>query len=179
MNQSESNAAQLKELFSTVDLPEIPEIDFRTLTPEQIAQLLPPFGGEHPTKAILVDQETGKGYGIASGFKPGTIIINGIPFTSGSLTPETVNQAIDAFRRLGNHAEAVAAAFMRKMGIANATVHINARNPCWGNANALGCYYLLPEMLAEDTRMIVYNKEGFDFSTAWPDRLFHFVGLPD
>jgi hypothetical protein len=179
MNPSESKAAKLKELFAAVELPEIPDVDFRTLTPEQIAQLLPPYGGAHPIKAILVDRATGKGYGIASGYEPNMIIHNGIQFISGALSLETAGQASENFKRLRNHAEAIAAAFMRKMHITDATAHINGRNPCWGEASALGCYYHLPELLAEGSKMIVYNKYGADFLKAWPDRLFHFEGLSD
>ena len=46
MSQSEINAARLKELFHEVELAEIPEVDFRALTPEQIAQKqMRGFGG--------------------------------------------------------------------------------------------------------------------------------------
>jgi hypothetical protein len=41
--------------------------------------------------------------------------------------------------RLGNHVEAVAAAFMRRMGIITATLHINGRNPCWGTPDVPAC----------------------------------------
>jgi hypothetical protein len=65
------------------------------------------------------------------------------------------------------------------MGITDAVVCINGRNPCWGSARNPGCYYLLPEFLAEGSRMKVYNKYGSDFLSSWPDRKFHFTGLPD
>src|SRR5438552_949851 len=80
MTPSEREASRIRGLFQEVELPEILDVDFRTLTPEQIAQLLPPFGGEHPTKGILVDQGTGKGYGIASGIEPDKVTYNGIAF---------------------------------------------------------------------------------------------------
>src|SRR5881394_3603747 len=134
MNPSESKAAKLKELFAAVELPEIPDVDFRALTPEQIAQMLPPYGGIHATKAILVDRATGKGYGIASGWEADTVTHNGVDYRSGAVSPEVAERAGPDWERLGNHVEAVAAAFLRRTGIADATLHINGRNPCWGDS---------------------------------------------
>lgn len=53
-------------------------------------------------------------------------------------------------------------------GIIDARIVINASNPCYQGGS--GCYYRLPEMLAEGSRLDVINKNG---------RLFPFTGLPD
>ncbi len=176
---SAASAMDLKEIFKDVDLPEITGIDFSKMSHAEIAQLLPSYGGVHPLKGILIDKATGKAYGIASGWDVETLTHNGIPLKSGAISPEAAAQAGGSWTALGNHVEPVAAAFMRKMGSTEGVVYINGRNPCWGTAKAPGCYYKLPEFLAEGSQMSVYNKYGSDFISAWPARKFHFTGLPD
>ncbi len=128
-------------------------------------------------KAILIDLATGRAYGIASGWEAEMIMHNGIPFKAGALSPEIAIQAGGPWTVRGNHAEPVAAAFMRQRGITEAVVYINARNPCWGNPEGTGCYYRLPVFLAEGSKMTIYNKDGHDFIASRPDRTFHFTGL--
>ncbi len=65
---SASHAAKLAEVFRDVDLPEIQGVDFSSMSHEDIAKLLPPYAGKHPMKAILIDKQTGRAYGIASGY---------------------------------------------------------------------------------------------------------------
>jgi hypothetical protein len=98
---------------------------------------------------------------------------------AGAVTPEMAAQAAGMWNKLGNHAEPVAAAFMRKKEITDVVLYINVRNPCWGQPDGTGCYYRLAEFLAEGSRMKVYNKDGTDFSSARPERKFDFTGLPD
>ena len=105
----------LHDLFQSVELPEILGVDFSKMGHAEIAKLLPSFGGEHPAKAILIDKQTGKGYGIASGWDPDTIEHNGISFKSGAITPEVAAEAGCPWRILSNHVEPVAAAFMRRI----------------------------------------------------------------
>jgi hypothetical protein len=162
-----------------VDLPEITGIDLSSLNHQEIVNLLPTYGGRHPTKAILLDKQTGKAYGIASGWEEDTIVYNSLTFKSGAITPDVAARAGRPWVQLGNHTEAVAAAFMRKQGIIQAIVYINGSNPCWGSSTAPGCYYQLSKFLAEGSRMSVYNKFGADFVSSWPDRKFHFTGSPD
>jgi hypothetical protein len=176
---SGSRAARLAEIFKEVDLPEITGIDFGATSPEEVAMLLPSYGGKHPLKAILVDRKTGKAYGIASGWDAETVTYNGMEFKAGAVTPEMAVQAGASWEGLGHHVELVAAAFMRKEGITDAVVYINGRNPCWGRADAPGCFYKMSEFLAEGSRMIVFNKYGSNFVNSWPDRKFDFTGLPD
>jgi hypothetical protein len=176
---SAREAARLRELFKDVELPEIVGIDFSKMNHADIAALLPPFGGKHPTKAILIDRKTGKAYGIASGWEAQTLTHNGMPFRAGVISPEIAAQIGRPWTSLGNHAEPAAAAFMRRRAITDAVVYVNARNPCWGTARDPGCYYRMPTFLAEGSRMSVYNKDGSNFVDSWPDRKFHFTGLPD
>jgi hypothetical protein len=172
-------AAQLAELFRDVDLPEITGVDFGKMSHLEIANLLPPYGGKHPMKAILIDRQTGKAYGIASGWEEETVMHNGMPFKAGAVSQEAASQAGNSWTVLGNHAEPVAAAFMRKMGIRDVIVYINARNPCWGIPDGTGCFYRLAICLEEGSTMTVYNKDGHDFVSSRPDRKFHFTGLAD
>ena len=174
-----SRRAELQALFQGVDLPEVTGLDLAAMTPAEIVSLLPAYGGKHPMKGILVDRQTGKAYGLASGFEPETVTHNGIAFKSGAISPEVAARAGRSWRLLGAHLEAVAAAFMRQRGVREAVVYINGRNPCWGSSKDPGCYWRLPEFLEEEATMTLYNKEGFDYSSARPDRKFNFVGLPD
>jgi len=178
-NPSEIEAARLKGIFKEVVLPEITGVDFSTMTPQEIAKLLPSYGGDHPIKAILLDKQTGKAYGAASGWDVDTMMHNGMPFQSGIISPEAAAEAGGSWQGLGNHVEPVAAAFMRKMGITDAEVYINGRNPCWGTPDGTGCYYKLTDFLAEGSKMTVYNKYGSNVIKSRPDRLFNFVGKPD
>jgi hypothetical protein len=171
--------AMLDELFKYVDLPEIEGIDFGKRSHAEIALLLPAFGGEHPTKAILIDKKTGKANGIASGWDADIVIHEGMQFKAGAIGPEVSAQAGGAWATLGNHVEPVAAAFMRTKGIKEASLYINGRNPCWGVPDGTGCYYRLPVFLAEGSTMAVYNRLGQDFVASRPERTFHFTGLPD
>jgi hypothetical protein len=179
LNRSRAEAARLREIFSTVQLREISGVDGRSLSHEEIVQLLPPYGGEHPVKAILIDRQTGKAYGIASGWEAGTSNHHGVDFRSGAITSDMAAQAGPTWRALGNHVEPVGAAFMRKMGMTDGTLYINGRNPCWGTPDGTGCYYNMTEFLAEDSQLTVYNKYGSDSLKSRPDRLFRFRGLPD
>jgi hypothetical protein len=169
----------LKEIFKDVDLPEITGIDFSKMSHTEIAKRLPPYGGKHPMKAILIDKQTGKAYGIASGWSEETVLHNGLPLKSGAISQEAAAQAGAPWRTLGNHNEPVAAAFMRKTGIKEAVVYINGRNPCWGSPDGVGCYYRMSTFLEEGSTMIVYNWDRQDFVASRPDRKFHFLGLPD
>jgi hypothetical protein len=108
--------------FSIHHLPKIEGIDFGSMNHLEIASLLPPYGGKHPMKAILVDQSSARGYGVASGWDAEDIVYHGVPYRAGALTPETAAQAGPSWRRPGNHLEAVASAFMRQAGIAQARI---------------------------------------------------------
>ncbi len=174
-----AEAARLREVFKEVDLPEIEGVEFKTMSHADIANLLPPFGGNHPTKAILIDTKTGRAYGLASGWEAVTVNHNGIQFKSGAVTAGMAWEAAGSWKSLGNHTEAVAAAFMRKNGITDVLLYINARNPCWGTPDGTGCYYRMPELLEEGSTMKIYNKYGSNVISAWPERKFDFTGLPD
>lgn len=172
-------AAKLKEIFDDVDLPEIKDIDFSKMSHAEIASLLPACGGKHPMKAILIDTKTGKAYGLASGWEAETVTHGAIEFKAGAVSPEAAAQAGGGWTALGNHVEAVSAAFMRKRESTDGRVYINGANPCWGNARNPGCYYRMKEFLAEGSTMKVYNKHGLDFVASWPDRKFDFTGDSD
>jgi len=178
-DSSELRATRLKDLLADVDLPAITGIDCSTLSHPEIAALLPRFGGDHPMKGILIDKATGKAYGIASGWIANELSVNGITYKSGSLRPEVAAQAGRNWQELGFHVEPVAAAFMRKMSIADAAVYINGTNPCWGRPLGTGCYYRLSEFLPKGATLSVYNKYGLNHARSSPDRKFHFTGLPD
>ncbi len=169
----------LARLFNTIELTVIEGIAVSEMRPKDIADLLPPFGGKHPTKAILIDNKTGKAYGIASGWDADTVAHEHLRFTSGAIRPEMAAQAGDSWVALGNHVEAIAAAFMRKAGIDDVTLVINGRNPCWGTPDGTGCFYRMGEFLAEGSRMTVYNQFGLDFIASRRDRIFRFTGLAD
>lgn len=168
-----------ESLFNSITLPEITGVDFAKLSSVEIANLLPAFGGKHPVKAILLDKQSGRAYGIASGWDEESLVHNGIPFKAGAIGEEIARQAGDPWMMLGNHVEPVAAAFMRRIGITDAVLYINARNPCWGVPDGTGCFFLLPIFLAEGSTLIVYNKLGDDFLASQPDRKFHFVGAAE
>ncbi len=167
---------RLGRVFHEVDLPEIQGLNLQGLPHEDIARLLPSYDGEHPIKAFLLDRETGKVYGIASGWDPDTVTHNGMLFRCGAITPEAAAQAGEGWAHLGNHIEPVGAAFMRKMRITGADIYINGRNPCWGTPDGTGCHSWLPALLAEGSQMTVYNKYGSNCLRSRPDRIFDYTG---
>lgn len=176
-NQGE--AARLKVVFQEVDLPKIEGASVITLSHAEIVAMLPPYGGPHPMKGLLIDRATGQAYGIASGWEPAELTHNGMTFRAGAMSPETAARAGPNWAALGNHLEPVAAAFMRRLGIAEAVLYINGRNPCWGTPDGTGCFYHMTEFLAEGSRLAVYNKFGSESLPSRPDRKFAFTGAAD
>jgi hypothetical protein len=171
---------RLQTLFQEVDLPEIQGIDIQAMSIQQIVQLLPAYGtGGRTMTAILLDRQTGRAYGIASGWESGTVTHNGISFRSGAISQGLAACAGADWQRLGFHMEPVAAAFMRRMGIADAVVVINGSNPCYGTAQRPGCHDLMPVFLDEGSRMVVYNKWGQDHTSTNPSNRFRYIGNPD
>lgn len=59
----------------------------------------------------------------------------------------------------GYHAEAAAAATMRRDGVTDATMDIN-RLPCVPE-DTMGCEYLLPRMILKGSTLTVYRPEGY------------------
>jgi hypothetical protein len=167
VHSSEQEAARLKELFQDVNPPEITNVDLGGKTFQEIFQLLPPYGGENPVFGILVTNE-GRAYGLRSGWALIRSEHNGILFQKGNVSQRVAKSAGVVWERLGFHVEAQAAAFMRKAEITEAVLYINANNPCYDFGE--GCFFKLPIMLAEGTRLTVVNKWGNSFP---------FLGDPD
>jgi hypothetical protein len=165
---SQQVAARLRDLFRDVNPPEITGIDLRGQIPQEIIQLLPKYGGKNPVYGILVDEATGRAYGLRSGWSLGASTFNGIPFQKGNISNQVAAAAGGPWKDLGNHVEAQAAAFMRKSGITEASLYINSGNPCYQGGT--GCYFRLAEMLAEGSRLKVFNKNV---------KLFLFTGIQD
>jgi hypothetical protein len=177
---SQQRAAQLKAIFKGVEPIEITgTVDLRGKSPQEIPRLLPRFtaiqqAGGNPAFGILVDPKTGRVWSLRSGFSPDVVeTVNGILFKSGTMTREVAQAAGGAWMQplnpLGAHVEGQAAAFMRKMDIADAILYINAGTPCYGR-NRNGCLFKLPELLAEGSSLTVFNKNG---------RPFPFTGVSD
>jgi hypothetical protein len=152
-----SKAEILRHLFRDLDLPEVTGIDIRSMSPIVVAGLLPPNGGPHPMKGILLDKNSGKAYGIASGWIADTLSHNRIPFRAGAIPYDVAAQASEPWGSLGSHIKPVAAAFMRKHHILEAIVFINGTNPCWGVPDGTGCYHHMKAFLEEGSTMTVYN----------------------
>jgi hypothetical protein len=171
-NSDVRRSDRLTELFKEVDPIEITDIDFRGKTPQEIVYFLPKFtemqaGSANPAFGILMDPATGRAWGLRSGLSPLTVeTIKGIRYRCGTMTNEVVTAAGGAWFGaevpLGAHVEGQAAAFMRKMSITKAVLYINAGTPC--KQDGVGCFYQLPEMLAEGATLLVYNKRGRPFS---------------
>lgn len=177
LTPSQQEAARLKALFEDVSLLEITGVDLRGKTPQEIVRLLPEMRGDNPVRAILIDVGTGRAYGVRSGWLADPVEEhNGLLFRNGNIGPEVARPAGRVWESLGHHVEAQAAAFMRKVGIAEAVLCINAANPCYQKGD--GCFFRLHEMLAEGAKLTVYNKYGETFSRKhrWP---FSFAGTPD
>jgi hypothetical protein len=168
LSPSAQKEARLARLFKDVKPPEIAGLDLRGMSPLEIIRLLPRYGGRNPVCAILIDNRTGKAYGLRSGWVREATEFSGIVFQKGNISPEVAGNAGLVWRELGNHVEAQAAASMRSAGTTDADLYINAGNPCY--QRGLGCYYRLPEMLAEGSQLNVINKSGIRFS---------FTGLSD
>lgn len=176
---SPERAATLKALFEFIDPIEITgSVDLQGKSPLEIAQMLPRFTtlqqeGTNPAFGILVDSKTGRAWSLRSGLSPKVIEeFLGIKFRTGTLAPQVLRAAGGAWANpvvpLGSHVEGQAAAFMRKMAIEEAVLYINGSMPC--KNGGLGCYYRLPELLAENSRLTVYNKRG---------RAFLYTGIAD
>jgi hypothetical protein len=176
---SQERATRLKGLFKDVEPIEITgAIDLSGKTPQEIARLLPRFTtlqqvGVNPAFGILVDPKSGRAWALRSGFAPETVeTLNGLPFKSGTMTRDVAQAAGGAWGDrqvpLGAHLEGQGAAFMRKMDISEAALFINGSTPCRNNGQ--GCFFRLPELLAEGSTMTVFNKNG---------RAFPFTGTAD
>lgn len=176
-----AEAHRLWKLFSGVELPEITGIDFASMTHAQISKSLPAFSrGSHSVKAILIDRDTGRAFGIASGADLGDVQgSRGMSFGSGRVSASVGNEAGLGWRHLHTHAEAVAAAYMRKADIKNAYLYINAANPCWGSAPLYGCHGNMRTLLAEGSHLRIFNKDGLNATRSRPAELFDYTGLPD
>jgi hypothetical protein len=168
LSPSAQKEARLAGLFKDVNPPEITSLDLRGKGPQEVFRLLPPYGGENPVYGILIDNQPGKAYGLRSGWKEERSEVGGITFGKGNLRLEVAERAGTTWRLLGAHVEAQSAALMRRAGITDAMLCINASNPCY--LNGIGCFYRLPGLLAEGSSLQVYNKHG---------RLFPFRGAPD
>jgi len=66
----------------------------------------------------------------------------------------------DAFKGLYFHVEAMAAGYMRKHGIQEATLYINGSTPCLGKIPGQGCYNQLSFMLERGAKLTVVDKSG-------------------
>jgi hypothetical protein len=170
---SQQRAARLKGLFKDVEPVEITNsIDLRGKSPQEIARMLPRFTavqreGENAAFGILVDPKTGRAWSLRSGFSPDVVeTVNGIPFKSGTMSREVAEAAGGAWSQpglpLGAHIEGQGAAFMRRMDITDAIMHINGSTPC--QRGGRGCSFKLPDLLAEGSTLTVFNKNGRPFS---------------
>jgi hypothetical protein len=170
LGRSAAEAARLRRLFASVEPVEVTAmVDLQDKTPREIARLLPRFTtmqqSGNAAFAFLVDNGTGRIFALRSGLAPYLHeTLNGIPFKTGTMTRATAEAAGGVWGRPGNplgaHVEGQAAAFMRARGIMDATLYINATNPCYGTR---GCYASLPTMLAEGSTLTVFNKNGRQF----------------
>lgn len=169
---SQQRAARLKRLFQNVEPVEIiGSIDLHGKSPQEIARVLPRFTaiqeeGGNPAFGILSDPKTGRAWSLRSGFSPESVErIKGIPFKSGTMTPEVAEAAGGVWSQsglpLGAHIEGQGAAFMRRMDITDAVMYINGGTPC--QRGGRGCLFKLPELLAEGSTLSVFNKNGRQF----------------
>ena len=171
LTPAELEAVRLKALFQVVEPLEIIGLDLTGKTPQEIARLLPRFTtleeeGGNPACGILVDVKSGKAFALRSGYSPDRQeMLNGIAFKRGTMTRSVAVSAGGIWQILGSHVEGQAAAFMRKAGITEAVLYINASTPCKGQ-NGIGCLYLLPLMLPPAAGLTVYNKHGKPFPFA-------------
>lgn len=164
---------RLKELFQDVDPIEITgTIDLSGKTPLEIAALLPRFTtlqqqGENPAFGILVDPATGRMWSLRSGLSPDEEETwKGIRFKTGTLTKEMALLAGEPWWDyevpLAGHLEGQSAAFMRKMEVQAAILYTNSGAPC--KQKGKGCFHHLHRLLAERTTLIIFNKNGRQFS---------------
>ena len=179
LSRSRVEAARLRGLFEDVEPVEVTgRINLEGRSPQDIARMLPRFTtiqqeGGNPAFGLLVENQTGRVFALRSGLSPQIEeTVNGIPFRTGTMTRAIAEAAggvwAQARNPLGAHIEGQTAAFMRAQGITDSTLYINGTTPCHG---AKGCFANLPTMLAEGSRLTVFNKRGRQFPT--------FAGLPD
>lgn len=67
LGPSQTKETTLARIFQEVKPPEVEGIDLHGRSPQEIVNLLPPYGGKNPVHAILIDNRTGGAFAIRGG----------------------------------------------------------------------------------------------------------------